>query len=378
MSIPPNDPIIRGTAELLRKASTPKVPNVSPEDRMRSILAMEAARDREPRRAPTYLAIAAVAAVSLLAAGAALRARPPAPKPTAPTPVAALPTSPVARSLGGDAFVVRNGASPVPLDTGSFVAAGDHIVSASDGRAGVSLPTGTHLLVESNSDLALTSMDAQQTFKLVAGSMRADVAKLRGNERFIVRTSDAEIEVRGTSFRVERVPSDPSCAGGNTTRVQVLEGVVAVRANGRETLVAASDTWPHCGGGNAPTAADPAAATAVKPIAPSVLAPASATPPKTVATSTSTPSELAEQNDMFSTAVASKRAGDARGAVAGFERLLAKYPNCALAEQASVERMKLLATFDPPRATAAAKAYLTRYPKGYARPEAQAILAKTP
>jgi hypothetical protein len=44
-----------------------------------------------------------------------------------------------------------------------------------------------------------------------------------------------------------------------------------------------------------------------------------------------------------------------------------------LAENASVERLKLLALTDPARSRAAANDYLTRYPHGYARNDAERI-----
>ena len=45
-----------------------------------------------------------------------------------------------------------------------------------------------------------------------------------------------------------------------------------------------------------------------------------------------------------------------------------------LAENAAAERMKLLASTDPRKATAAASQYLARYPSGFARAAAESIL----
>ena len=71
--------------------------------------------------------------------------------------------------------------------------------------------------------------------------------------------------------------------------------------------------------------------------------------------------------------MAARRRGDTSGALAGYERYLAKYPQGALAESATVERMRLLAASDPARGAAAAKGYLARFPSGFARGEAATL-----
>ena len=78
---------------------------------------------------------------------------------------------------------------------------------------------------------------------------------------------------------------------------------------------------------------------------------------------------------MFADAMAAKRRGDSGEALADFDRFLARYPSSPLAESATVERMRLLRSADSGRATAAARQYVGRYPNGFARAEAEAILA---
>jgi outer membrane protein assembly factor BamD (BamD/ComL family) len=73
--------------------------------------------------------------------------------------------------------------------------------------------------------------------------------------------------------------------------------------------------------------------------------------------------------------VASKHRGDSRDAIARFEALLSKYPGGPLSEQATAERMKLLRDVDRSRAIQAARAYLASYPNGFARADAEAIVA---
>ena len=91
-------------------------------------------------------------------------------------------------------------------------------------------------------------------------------------------------------------------------------------------------------------------------------------------------SQLAAQNDLFDEATALKRSGDFSAALAGFERFLARYPSSPLAENAAAERMRLLGSMGGPtnqaRAVAAAKDYVARYPAGFAKADAEAILGK--
>jgi outer membrane protein assembly factor BamD (BamD/ComL family) len=89
-----------------------------------------------------------------------------------------------------------------------------------------------------------------------------------------------------------------------------------------------------------------------------------------------TRSQLAEQNDLYASAIAARERGDSAAAIALFERLVLKYPAAPLAESAWAERMKIFATTDPRRAIDAAREYLARYPVGFARADAETILSR--
>jgi hypothetical protein len=138
------------------------------------------------------------------------------------------------------------------------------------------------------------------------------------------------------------------------TRVAVSEGVVVVRSKGLEARVKAGEEWPR--GCQTP-----------KPVAP---------PSATVAATAV--SDLAEQNRMFAAATAARRQGEAARAIGLYEELTIRHPSSALVESASVERMRLLAGVDPPRARQAASEYLAHHPRGFARREAEAIAAGHP
>ena len=142
---------------------------------------------------------------------------------------------------------------------------------------------------------------------------------------------------------------------------------MVVRHAGDEERVGAGEAWPR---GCAPPRAAPT--TAASPRA-SLLSPKTATlAPETPAEA----SEIAAQNRLFAEATAARRRGDARAAVAGYEQFLARYPSSQLAESAMVERMRLLAMNDRPRAREAAAAYLRLYPSGFAGREAAELAAQ--
>lgn len=344
-----------------------RVPPPSPEARLRAISAIEqaiVARQRQRRRSRWVGVVAAAAAVVVCGVGVAklvtdLRA---------PTPVAVaspgvsmpvLAFTPVLHSTGS--VVVANADDTLAaVPDGTPIARGKRLVARPLGHATLAFATGTELTLEERSDLTIDEGGASQRFSLAGGAVSAHVAKLAPGQRFVVATPDAEVEVHGTTFRVAVVPSDPSCGGGTATRVDVLEGVVVVRSRGGETSVTAGERWPAGCTQTASYTTTPPVLTIDKKAAP--------------ATSVTPSSQLTEQNDLFAEAVAAKRRGATGQALATFERFLAKYPGSPLAESAMAERMRLLRGSD--RGRAAAKQYLARFPGGFARADAQAILAE--
>lgn len=265
----------------------------------------------------------------------------------------------------------RSGARATPS---SPLEVGDSVHAHAAGVT-LSVATGTRLTLDPGSALAVAEHGPTQVFALEIGSVRADVAKLHAGERFLVRTADTEVEVRGTSFRVERV--EPSaCRPDLRTRVVVAEGVVAVRSAGVEARVAAGEQWPPpCA-----TPASPGGPTSALPEPSPVPSaqPAGIGSRATAPSATAPASKLAAANELFAKAEAARKSGDARGAVVLFDRLLVEHPSSPIAEHATVERMRALDQFDRDRAVTAAREYLARYPRGFARAEAEAIVAISP
>lgn len=275
-----------------------------------------------------------------------------------------------------DSVVVSSDHAPTALAGGGVLGAGDRIVSEPTGHASLVLSTGTKIALQPEADLTVVSAGADEIFELRVGAVGLHVAKLAPGERFVVRTPDAEVEVRGTAFTVSVVPPDPSCGGGTRTRVVVDEGAVVVRSAGAEWRVIEKERWPSCAGTHAfapaPIAASaPVAAKTMKPsIAPG--APGASAVGAAGASPTNATSHLAAENDLFTEALAAKQRGDAAAALAGFELYLARYPGGRLAENAEVERMRLLSGAE---AVLAAREYLARHPSGFAREEAQALVS---
>ncbi len=357
----------RLASRLLVRATASLPPPPPREDaREQAIEALAAAiAARASRRRALRWALASVAAATIIANAVGIShfsaRRSLATTSKTPAPAAAA-VEILAHPVGGAASVVVAG-SHVPLVEGSAIGEGSRVITPPDGQATLTFSTGTTILVGEGADVTVSGDGAHQVLLLSAGWIDLHVAKLRAEQQFFVDTSELQVEVRGTHFRVSIVRPQASCGDGVRSRVAVTEGVVLVRRNGLETRLVAGDNWPgRC-----------------EPNAPRSSVDVTRAPPSQGAGGPSSRlSRLGEQNDLFAEALAAKRQGDVRGALASFERLIKKYPASPLAENASVESMRLLKPTDPARAIDAALRYLATYPDGYARSEAEAILAGAP
>jgi hypothetical protein len=361
---------------------------VPEERRAQAIAAIAVAlsvKTRRRARRTWALGLAAAAAVALLGYGGLhvpLRA-------ARVVPVQAVS---VMASPSGSGTAILSGSHTEPLVGAASLGQGGQLVAGSEGGATIRLSTGTELRIAHDTRVALESAGALERFFLAQGVLEAKVAKLGPAERFIVRTPDTEVEVRGTKFQVAIVEPDAHCGGGARTRVSVSEGLVEVRGAGATSYVHPGESWP------AGCAVSPAvSAESFERAAPAVrivkaalriesarVAPsqssallgtsqASSTEPQN---GTKEGSSIAEQNELFSEAASARRSGDNARALSSYELLMARYPAGPLAESAAVQRMSLLGASDPAGAKVAARQYLARYPRGYARGEAEGLLAR--
>ena len=285
---------------------------------------------------------------------------------------------------GEHATVISNG-NVVPLAGQMNLVKGNQVVTPSGGSAMLHLATGTELSLDSNSGLTVLKSSMWQKFSLDSGSVYARVAKLSPIERFIISTEDAEVEVRGTAFRVTATrEAAGKCDHEDVfTRVDVDEGVVTVRHGESVTTLRAGQSYPAiCA--QAERAAESVAATALPAAAGAqriqvsehpvkhggkVLLPLHGADPVDGTVPT-----LAEQNEAFADAVALRRAGNRAAALSAFEHFLERFPRGPLTESAVLERLRLIAFAAPTRAHEAAESYLRDYPHGSGREDAQKIL----
>jgi len=284
-------------------------------------------------------------------------------------------------SPAGNGAAVGAGSLGRPLSAHALLESGQHIETPLGGGASLQLSTGTAMDLSGLTSFRVDSQGAVQRFSLQRGMLSAHVAKLGAGQRFIVATPDAEVEVRGTRFRLSVVERAEACGGGTRTRLEVTEGVVQVRAPGEESIdVRAGQSWPNdCVSAPPPSAAAPSATAPVPSVAVAAPRRAPLASPKAVASPPSAPgeraSELTPQNDLFAEATAQRRSGNNGAALRAYQELITRFPNGPLAENALVERMRLLAGTSQGRAEA--ERYLALYPRGFAAAEAQK-LAGTP
>ena len=278
------------------------------------------------------------------------------------------------------------------------LAAGDQVFAPHSGSLTLGDAAGTELTVEPGGNLTVLDAGAHRRFALHRGAVRARVHKLVAGQRFIIETSDSEIEVHGTAFRVELgTPTAVPCSGPGpsesiATRVSVSEGVVSVKWSGEEQRLRPGDQWP-------PTCPS-ASVTAPRPPPPgSAPAPVPAPGPKPATTAeahgtrhqrgaaahaiaraggVASTSALEAQNDLFQAAVRARRHGRATEALGLFERYMDQYPEGSLYESALAQKMRLLAAGTDARGgVAVARQYLARFPDGFARDEARTLLGAT-
>jgi len=252
------------------------------------------------------------------------------------------------------------------------------LVTRPEQSAELRLPSQTALSVAAASEVGVRRRQArvdafEERVLLRSGGVALRVPKLGNRGTVAVETRDAVIEVHGTQFSVklvERPPLEPF------TEVVVQEGRVLVRSGAAPRFLGAGERW------SSDETSRPAPSPNLEP-APSAAAeppsepPASAEPRRRSqkAGRVSPPSELAAQNRLLEAAELARKQGLHELALSRLETLIARYSDAELAQNARVERFRVLHEMGRDAdAVGAAREYLGHHPRGYARAEAQHLI----
>jgi hypothetical protein len=204
-------------------------------------------------------------------------------------------------------------------------------------------------------------LGAMTRVNLTEGAMWIHVERTRSEQRFVLTLPDGDIEVHGTRFLtvVDK---------GNTNHVQVTEGVVSLRLRGEpDRTLRAGDTWDR------PIAQQPAAATS--PAASTHGNAANGRPQKAARPATEPEKANAEPAvDPFVVGVQAFRNGDYASADEHLARFARSMPTDPRIEDAFFLRA-VANSRQGKKAVAAdlARSYLSRFPRGLRRPEAERI-----
>jgi hypothetical protein len=274
----------------------------------------------------------------------------------------------VADEAGQGNVLVHAGATQSLLGGGA-IQVGDSVRSDGAGHATLAFRNGTRVALAAATDLHVDELGPVRRFSLRGGRVEAHVRKLVQGERFIIDTPDSEIEVHGTVFTVEVDTSLPGCGAGGTSTVDVSEGEVSVRSGTGRVFVHPGERWTvPCTDRIVPDKTEPTAAP-LAPAAPSVRATihhggkVTRTAPITKAVASPPPlpvvaaapsvvpapaSQLSQQNDLMSAAMAAERQGQHDVALRKLNELITRFPGGPLMESARAQRQRILAA-PPPR-----------------------------
>ena len=238
-----------------------------------------------------------------------------------------------------------------------------HAALAPAPSASVPVRTVTTVLPESEARFSRASADGTEIVTLDDGAIDLSVRHLDAGERFLVKTGDAEVEVRGTVFRVD-------ASDRHLKSVAVVEGKVEVRFRGVAHLLTANERWDRPV--DAPIVAAPAS---VEPRAIATLAATAARRPPLAPPSASSAKPVSDDGTAaFVEGMAMMERGDYSDAARHLEAFSKSNPRDDRAEDAAfLVILALQRAGRPTEAAAAARRYPSTYPTGYRRAQARAI-----
>jgi len=227
-----------------------------------------------------------------------------------------------------------------------------------------------------------TKSAALEVVTLTSGALDVTVRPLGPGERFVVRTSDAEIDVRAKAFHVE-------ADQGRIRGVSVAEGTVEVRYAGFSAVIPSGGSWRATADlPSASAAASPAAVPTTRPAVAVAVAAAPArerrqvveapatesVPPVASAAAPSPVASAAPASREFAEAMEAIARHDYQGAASQLEAFSAAHGSDARSDEADYLRaIALQRGGRAAEARDAAKRYLAAHPAGAHRVEAKAI-----
>ncbi len=265
-------------------------------------------------------------------------------------------------ALEGTSEIAHGGDEHALPDPGrTALGPSDELRTGPQSRAGAVLATGASVDVGPGSRLRFVGptdpAHLRDRVDLLVGKIDVQVPKLRDGDEVRIVTDDATVVVHGTRFSVERTLADPGHMA--RTRVAVVEGRVAVHTSQGERMLSAGADWVSVPFDEPAPAATPSAA------------PARATP------SSDGASSLKSENAALADAMRLIRENLDTQALARLDDLLTRYPSSPLAENARVERLRVLQRLGSPRLRHEAERYLADYPNGFAREDATRWAGRT-
>jgi hypothetical protein len=214
----------------------------------------------------------------------------------------------------------------------------DQVRTPASHGATLTLPTGSDVHVNESSTVQIAQINPgnYETLRLLGGSVKVHVPKLKTGEYFAVLTETSKVVVHGTRFTVD--VSQRATPGA--TCVMVDEGLVAVHTAEQVHWVGVGESW----GCQATVAKSDEAATTQPAVVTEQPETPTAAANRNVGSTSSEQREiasLAEQNRLFQRALTHQRREEWDGARGTYEELLKRYPDAPLAAEARVQLRKI-------------------------------------
>jgi len=237
------------------------------------------------------------------------------------------------------------------------------------------LASGAQVRLEPATLFGISLSAGAEGVVLPSGKVSLSVPKL-GSRKLTVETAEAIVTVHGTRFTVERSEGD-----GGRTRVTVSEGRVEVRAGPEVAMLGPGGFWesqPRVMAQPPALPTQPAAGTSVaettEPLVAQHARGKTHSGRRSAALEGPASSSLPAENKLFRAAASAKARADFPTALRYFDELLRRYPESPLAQNAEVERFRVLRSMKREEAAAqAAREYLSRHADGFARTEAKDV-----